>query len=47
MNDSTITALKSPTEDVLGELLKQGAQQLLAQAIEAEVAELLARYSAQ
>ena len=45
MSDSTVVELKSATSDVLGELLKQGAQQLLAQAIEAELAQLLARYA--
>ncbi len=33
--------------DALSELLKEGARQLLAQAIEAEVAELLAQYAGQ
>ena len=33
------------TEDLLTEVVRQGAQQLLAQAIEAEVAMFLARYA--
>ncbi len=44
MNHSNVVALTSPTSDSLGELLKQGAQQLLAKAIEAELQELLACY---
>ena len=44
MSDSNIVELKSPPADALGELLKQGAQQLLARAIEAELAELQERY---
>ena len=45
MTDSNVIQLKSPATDVLSDVLKQGAQQLLAKAIEAEVAELLGRYS--
>lgn len=45
MTDSNVFQLNSPAADVLGEVLKQGAQQLLAAAIEAEVAELLSQYS--
>ncbi len=45
MANSNIVRLKTPTEDPLGGLLKQGAQQLLASAIEAEVTDLLAQYS--
>ncbi len=45
MTESNIVPLKLPTEDSLGELLKQGAQDLLGRAIEAEVQELLASYS--
>ena len=44
MNDSNVVELRSPTGDALGELLKDGARQLLGQAIEAELAELLARH---
>ena len=47
MNESNVVELKAPTEDVLGELLKEGARQLLAQAIEAEVAEFLIQYADQ
>lgn len=46
MTDNNIVQLKSPTVDALSELLKQGAQDLLAKAIEAEVADLLACYGA-
>jgi transposase-like protein len=44
MTESSIVPLKLPTEDALGELLKQGAQDLLAKAIDAEVQALLASY---
>lgn len=44
MTDSNIVELKSPSTDALGALLKQGAQQLLAKAIEAELADMLAQY---
>ena len=47
MNESNVVELKAPAEDALGELLKEGARQLLAQAIEAEVAELLIQYADQ
>ncbi|CAM3537350.1 Transposase, Mutator family [Vibrio aerogenes CECT 7868] len=43
MGDNNVTQLHKP-ENLLNELLKQGAQQLLAQAIEAEVQELLAQF---
>jgi len=43
MADNNVTQLHKP-ENLLNELLKQGAQQLLAQAIEAEVQELLAQF---
>ena len=33
MNESNVVELKAPSEDALGELLKEGARQLLAQAI--------------
>ena len=45
MTDSNVVELKAPTQDALGELLKVGARQLLAQAVEAELAELLARHA--
>ena len=45
MNESNVVELKASAEDALGELLKEGARQLLAQAIEAEVAELLIQYA--
>ena len=38
MTNDNIVALNTPAQDVLSELLKTGAQQLLTQAIEAEVA---------
>ncbi len=44
MTESNIVPLKLPTEDSLGELLKQGAQDLLAKAIESEVQALLISY---
>ncbi len=47
MNDSNVVALRSPTGDALGELLKEGARQFLVQAIEAELAEMLAGYANQ
>ena len=45
MTDSNVVELKAPTQDALGELLKVGARQLLAQAVEAELAELLAQHA--
>jgi hypothetical protein len=36
MNESNVVELKAPVEDGLGELLREGARQLLAQAIEAK-----------
>ena len=47
MKNNNIVALNRPAQDVLSELLKTGAEQLLAQAIEAEVTTLLAQYQAQ
>ena len=45
MTDSNIIPLKKPdTPDPLEAILKQGAQQLLAQAIEAEIADFLAQH---
>lgn len=35
MTDSNVVELKAPTQDALGDLLKVGARQLLAQAVEA------------
>ncbi len=45
MTDSNIVQIKEPAADILADVLKHGAQQLLAQAIEVEVAELLEQYS--
>ena len=45
MSDSKVIPLNTPAEDSLNEVLKRGAQQLLAKAVEAEVTELLAQYS--
>lgn len=45
MTENNLVRLKTPAEDPLGELLKQGAQQLLSNAIEAEVTDLLAQYA--
>jgi transposase-like protein len=42
MTDNNVIQLSSPVIGLLGDVLKQGAQQLLAKAIEAEVAMLLA-----
>ncbi len=47
MTDNNVIQLSSPVTDLLGDVLKQGAQQLLAKAIEAEVAMLLAEYQDQ
>ena len=44
MANHKVSSLKSPEIDPLNDVLKQGAQALLAKAIEAEVAELLAQY---
>ncbi len=44
MKNDNIVALNTPAQDVLSELLMTGAQQLLAQAVEAEVVTLLAQY---
>ena len=44
MNNDNIIALNTPAQDVLSELLNTRAQELLTQAIEAEVATLLAHY---
>lgn len=44
MTDSNVIELNSPPEDALSEVLRQGAQQLLAKAVEAELAALLAKY---
>lgn len=46
MTDSKVIQLNSPVEDPLNAVLKRGATQLLAKAVEAELAELLAQYSA-
>ena len=45
MSDGNIVDLKMPAQDPLNELLKHGAQQLLAKAVEAELADLLDQYS--
>jgi len=45
MSDGNIVDLKTPAQDPLNELLKHGAQQLLAKAVEAELADLLDQYS--
>ena len=44
MKNDNMVALNTPAQDVLSELLQTGAQPLLTQAIEAEVATLLAQY---
>ena len=45
MTDSKVIQLNSPVEDSLNEVLKRGARELLAKAVEAEVADLLSQYS--
>ena len=47
MSDSNVIQLNSPVEDVLQAILKKGAQELLAKAIEEEVATLLSNYKDQ
>ena len=44
MTDSNIVPIKAPTENVLEELLKRGARDLLATAIETEVSALIEVY---
>ncbi len=44
MTDNNIVQLKTPLENALEEIIKQGAQQLLAKAVEAEVSLLLDKY---
>lgn len=44
MSNDKVVSLHAPAEDVLGELLKSGAKQLLAQAVQAELKELLDRH---
>ena len=44
MTDSNIVPIKAPTENALEELLKRGARDLLAAAIEVEVAGLIEDY---
>ena len=44
MSNDKVVSLHVPAEDVLGELLKSGAKQLLVQAVEAELNELLDRH---
>ena len=44
MSNDKVVSLHAPAEDVLGQLLKNGAQQLLAQAVEAELNELLDKH---
>ena len=41
MSNDKIVSLHTPAQDVLSELLKTGAKQLLAQAVQAELEELL------
>ena len=43
---ATPVSIPAPTRDVLSEVLRQGAQQLLAQAIEAEVSEWIDEHAA-
>ena len=41
MKNDKVVSLHAPAEDVLSALLKSGARQLLAQAVQAELGELL------
>jgi len=41
MVDSNVLQLNTPAEDALNEVLKRGAQRLLAKAVEAELARIL------
>lgn len=43
MTDSKVISLNKPEQDPLNALLKQGAQQLLAKAIESELGNLVSR----
>ena len=43
MTDNTVVSLNTP-QDPLTELIRQGARDLIAQAVEAEVQQLLAQY---
>ena len=45
MTDSNVIQIKTPPADALNEVLKQGARQLLAKAVEAELADLLIQYA--
>ena len=47
MSDDKVIQLHEPAKDALAEILKTGAQRLLAQAVEAELQELLDTYSNQ
>lgn len=44
MQDGNVSEIKSPVEDALTEVLRQGAQQLLAKAVEFELKQLLSQY---
>lgn len=44
MSNDKVISLHTPAEDVLGELLKRGARDLLAQAVQAELSELLEKH---
>jgi len=45
MKDSNVSQLNTPVEDVLNEVLKRGAKEMLAKAVEVEVREFLERHS--
>ena len=45
MTDSKVISLNSPVECSLNDVLKRGARELLAKAVEAEVADLLSQHS--
>lgn len=44
MTDTIVSQLHVPMEDALTEVLRRGAEKLLAKAVEAEVVQLLERY---
>ena len=44
MSDTTVSQIHSPIEDALTAVLKRGAEELLAKAVDAEVVRLLERY---
>ena len=45
MNDDNVFQINKPVQDALQEILKRGAQELLAKAVEAELSQLLSQYA--